>query len=64
MAITENENITFSTGEIAKLREVLRISLGKHVDRLSDEDLSEIGSSMLQATAIVLKAKHSCTQKQ
>ena len=56
---TDKSDIFFTPEEIAKLREVLRISFGKHVDRLSDGDLSDIGSSMLQATAIVLKAKHS-----
>jgi len=57
----DNGDIAFNAEELTKLREVLRISLGKHVDRLSDEDLSDIGSTMLRVTAIVLKAKHSHT---
>lgn len=59
MAITKSENIFLSVKEIVELREVLRISLGKHVDMLSNEDLSDIGSTMLQVTANALKAKHS-----
>lgn len=58
MAITRSENIILSAKEIAELREVLRISLGRHVDRLSDEDLSDFGITMLEATAIALKARY------
>lgn len=47
----------FSAKEIAELREALRISLGSYADKLKDEDLSELGSTLLQATAVVLKAK-------
>ena len=52
------DNISFSDKELAKLREVLCISIGKHAEKLTNEDLIDIGSSMLQATAIVLRAKH------
>lgn len=49
---------SFSTRELAKLRDVLRISIGKHADELTEEDLSEFGASMLHMTALVLKAKY------
>ena len=49
----------FNAKELAELREVLKISLGKHVDMLSDDDLSDFGLTMLQVTAIALKAKYS-----
>ena len=45
--------------EVLELREVLRISIGNYADRLSDENLNELGTSMLKATAIALKAKYS-----
>jgi hypothetical protein len=38
-----------------KLREILRISLGKN--EFSEEELSEFGIALLEATAIALKAK-------
>lgn len=44
--------------EIAELREALRVSIGNHADKLTNEDLSEFGISMLEATAIVLRAKY------
>ncbi|MSU60403.1 MAG: hypothetical protein EXS52_00610 [Candidatus Staskawiczbacteria bacterium] len=50
--------ITFSAKELAKLRDVLRISLGNHANSLSEEDLSDFGGSMLQVTAVVLKARY------
>ena len=56
--ICDDGNTSFNAEEISRLREVLRLTLGKHVDRLSCEDLSEFGASMLQATAIVLKARY------
>lgn len=63
MAIIKNENEVLSAKETAELREVLRIQLGRHADMLSDEDLSDFGITMLQATAIVLKAKYSRTKQ-
>lgn len=48
----------FDTKEIAKLREVIRVSIGKYADDLTEEDLSEFGTSMLLATAVVLKARY------
>ncbi len=50
--------LNFNAKEIAKLREVLRLSIGSHVDTFTTEELKEFGSSMLQATAVVLKAKY------
>ena len=52
-------SLSFSAKEIAELREVLRISIGDRTDRLTEEDLSEFGTSMLLATAVVLKTKYS-----
>ena len=49
---------SFNAKEIAELREVLRISIGSSADRITEENLSEFGATMLHATAIVLKAKH------
>lgn len=61
--IIEICNIHFSATEMAKLRNVLRISIGKHADSLSEEDLSNLGSSMLQATSVALKAKYLRTKR-
>jgi hypothetical protein len=55
---TNKNQISFSAKEIHVLREVLRISLGKHVDKLTEEDLIDFGSTMLRVTAIVLKAEY------
>ncbi len=49
---------SFNAKEIAELREVLRISIGGRADKITEENLSEFGATMLHATAIVLKAKH------
>lgn len=56
--IATNGYPSFSAKEIAKLREVLRISIRNHADELTEEKLSEFGTSMLCATAVVLKAKY------
>jgi len=61
--ITSSDHPSFNAKEIAELREVLRISIGGRADKLTDEDLSEFGATMLQATAVVLKAKHCSTEK-
>ena len=50
--------LTFAPKELMGLREALRISIGDHADKLTNEDLSEFGISMLEATAIVLRAKY------
>jgi hypothetical protein len=50
--------LNFNAKEIAKIREVLRISIGSHVDTFTIEELKEFGASLLQATAVVLKAKY------
>lgn len=56
-------DIHFSVTEMTKLRNVLRISIGEHADSLSEEDLSNLGSSMLQATSVALKAKYLRTKR-
>jgi hypothetical protein len=43
--------------EIIKLREVIRKSIGDYSDRLSDEEVCELGMTLLQMTAVILKAK-------
>lgn len=53
----ELPDLFFSAKEIARLREVLRISLGGNADQLTEEELSEFGRTMLEATTIALKAK-------
>jgi len=58
VAVAIRDCLTFSAKELAGLRGALRTSIGRHADDLSDEYLSDFGTSMLQATAIVLKAKH------
>lgn len=55
--INEDE-LLLNTKEVAEVREILRITLGKHVDKLSDEEVNDFASTMLRVTAIVLKAKH------
>jgi hypothetical protein len=59
--ITE-DNLPFNAGEITKLRDVLRLSIGDHINELTDEDLISFGTSMLQATAAVLKAEYMRTK--
>ena len=49
---------SFSAKEIKGLREILRLTVGDHADKLTNEHLNEFGASMLLATAVVLKAKH------
>ena len=50
--------LSFSAKEIATLRAVLHNSIGAHADKLTVEELSEFGASMLNATAVVLKTKY------
>ena len=50
--------LSFSSKEISNLREVLRASIGNSADEFTNNDLNEFGASMLEATAIVLKAKY------
>jgi hypothetical protein len=62
--IYDNGYIYFGQKEIAKLREVLRASIKNYADCLSDDDIEEFGNSMLQATAVILKAKYSSRKSQ
>ena len=39
------------------LREVLRLSIGDHVNEFSEEDLDELGMTLLEATAVALKER-------
>jgi len=43
--------------ERLELREILRLSIGDHVSEFSDEDLNDFGMTLLELTAIVLKAR-------
>ena len=45
--------------ERLELREVLRLSIGDHVSKFSEEDLDDLGMTFLELTAIALKAMHS-----
>lgn len=45
--------------QISELREVLRLSIGDHADKLSEDELNDLGMTLLEATAVALKAKHS-----
>ena len=56
--VTVISGISFNSKEISNLREVLRASIGSSADEFTNNDLNEFGSSMLEATAIVLKAKY------
>ena len=56
--IIETCYLNFNAKQITKLREILRLSIGSHVDTFTTEELKEFGASMLQATAVVLKAKY------
>jgi hypothetical protein len=44
--------------DIDELRDVVRLSIGAHADTFTDEDLADFGMSLLEATAIILKAKY------
>ncbi len=59
LGIVARDYPSFSPKEIAGLRKVLLISIGVRANELTEEDLREFGASMLQVTAIVLKAKYS-----
>lgn len=50
-------NLRFTAQEIAGLREALRASVGNKADELDHESLVEFGTSVLYATATVLKAR-------
>ena len=56
--ITALSGFNFSVGEINHLREVLHASIGKHAESFTDGDITEFATSMLEATAVVLKAKY------
>lgn len=43
--------------ERLELRDVLRLSIGDHANELSEEDLDDLGMTLLEATAVVLKAR-------
>ncbi len=53
------DDLLLNAKEINEVRGILRITLGKYVDKLSDEEVNDFASTMLRVTAIVLKAKHS-----
>lgn len=48
-----------SERQISELREVLRLSIGGYADKFSEDELNDLGATLLAATAITLKAKHS-----
>ena len=56
------DDLLLNAKEINEVRGILRITLGKYVDKLSDEEVNDFASTMLRVTAIVLKAKHSHAQ--
>ena len=58
LLITSSHSLSFIIKEIAELREILSTSVGDKVSGLTEEDLVEFGTAMLQTTAIVLKAKY------
>src|ERR1035437_7240258 len=42
-----------------ELREILRLSIGDRASEYSEEDLNDLGMTMLEVTAVALKAMHS-----
>lgn len=49
--------LKLNTKQLSELREVLRLSIGNHADKFSEEDLDDLGMTFLEATAIALKRK-------
>lgn len=43
--------------EIVSLREVLRKSIGDYSNQFTDEEVNELGITLLQTTAVLLKAR-------
>ncbi len=43
--------------ERLELREILRLSIGDYASKFSEEDLDDLGVTLLEATAIALKAR-------
>lgn len=56
-AVTTKSTLKLSTRQLSELREVLRLSIGNHVDKFSEEDLDDLGMTFLEATAIALKRR-------
>ena len=52
-------SMVFCEKERLDLREVLRLSIGDNVSEFSDEDVDELAVTLLEVTAIALKARHS-----
>lgn len=55
-------SMELSSVEILRLREVIRKSIGDYSDRLSDEEVCELGIILLQTTAVALKARYQKTK--
>ena len=47
----------FTAREMVKLREIVSMSLGGNADSLTDDDLSEFGRTLLEVTAVALRAR-------
>lgn len=45
--------------ERLNLREILRLSVGDRTSEFSEEDVDDLGATLLEVTAIALKARHS-----
>ncbi len=56
--VTES-SVSLDEKERLELREILRLSIGDRVSEYSEEDLNDLGMTMLELTAIALKAMHS-----
>jgi hypothetical protein len=47
-----------SHNEIKNLREILRKSIGDYSDQFTDQEVYELGVTLLQTTAVVLKTRY------
>ena len=50
--------VALNDDEIVHLRDVLRISIGSGADALTSDDVCEFARTLLEATAVVLRAKY------
>lgn len=56
--VPTKSSLVLGEKERLDLREVLRLSIGDHVSKFSEEDLDDLGVTLLEATAVALKARH------
>lgn len=52
-----------SDEDIVKLREVLRLSIGDYADQFNNQEINELGVTLLQTTASLLKTRFIKTKR-